>query len=134
AEVRDFAYRGRQAVVDDNQIVVCIQRQLIGIKGPFGLSRRFQQLLRKRARDKPGGRSNSDSAKKGSPRANRATGKFHIDALQAWNGLSTFAKRQDTRLNTERLQKIRPALRFFAGYSSPDGPYIPGTGMLFSRR
>src|SRR3954467_14980435 len=76
AKVRNLSDSRRQTIVDHDQVIVGIERQLVRIKRPFGLSRRFQQLLRKRAGDKPGGRANGDSAKKRSPRANGATGKL----------------------------------------------------------
>src|SRR4051812_14919120 len=50
-QVRDLANGQRERVVDDEQIIVCIQRKVVGIKWSFGLSWRAQQFLGKGARD-----------------------------------------------------------------------------------
>ena len=48
AEVRDLADRGRDAVVDEEQIVVGIERQLVGIERPLGLPGGEGRALRRR--------------------------------------------------------------------------------------
>ena len=49
-EVSDLPNAGRDAVVDDDQVVVSIKRQTLGIERPFGLSGGSNQLLCKSAR------------------------------------------------------------------------------------
>ena len=45
AEIRDFADRGRERVVHDEQIVVGIEREVIRVKWPFGLRRCVEEFL-----------------------------------------------------------------------------------------
>ena len=52
-EVRDLTDGRRDAVVDDQQIVVGIERQLVGIKRPFRLGRRQGECLGERAAGGP---------------------------------------------------------------------------------
>src|SRR5262245_1562654 len=49
AQVGDFADGRRDRIVDNQQVVVGIQRQVIGVERPFGLRRRANQLLREEA-------------------------------------------------------------------------------------
>jgi hypothetical protein len=44
-QVRDLADRGGDMLVHNDQVVVGIERQMIGIEGPFGLPRRAEQLF-----------------------------------------------------------------------------------------
>ena len=41
--MRDLANRGRDVVVDDDQVVIRIERQMIGIERPLGLRRRERE-------------------------------------------------------------------------------------------
>ena len=49
AEIRHFAQGGSRGIVDDQQIVIRIERQMVGIKRPFSLLRRAEKLFCKRA-------------------------------------------------------------------------------------
>ncbi len=50
AQVRDFTNGGSDLIVDENEIVVGIERKLIGVERPLGLTWRFDQSLRESAR------------------------------------------------------------------------------------
>src|SRR5438093_8211897 len=47
AQPGDLAHGGRHAVVDDNQVIVCVERQVVGVERPFGLLRRANEFLGK---------------------------------------------------------------------------------------
>src|SRR6185437_11774274 len=68
AEVRDLADGRRDFVVDDQQIVVGIERQLVRIKGPFGLRRGQRQLFGEGAASGEASRPEGDSAEKAASR------------------------------------------------------------------
>ncbi len=62
--VRDLAYGRRDRVIDNDEVVVRVQRQLLGIERPFrdpsrAPQSRAHQLFRKRAgyNEKPGGKA-----------------------------------------------------------------------------
>src|SRR5687768_23916 len=44
AEMRDLTHRWADRVVDDQQIVVSIQRQLVRVERPLGLTGRLQEI------------------------------------------------------------------------------------------
>ena len=44
-EMSYFTDGGRDRVIDDNQVIIRVQRQVIGIEGAFGLLRRSHQIL-----------------------------------------------------------------------------------------
>lgn len=46
----DLADRGRDAVIHDNQIIIGIERQMIGVERSLGLLRRARQCLSESAR------------------------------------------------------------------------------------
>jgi hypothetical protein len=48
-EIGDFANGGRDGVVDNQQVIIGIERHLIGIVRTFGEARRSHQLVRKEA-------------------------------------------------------------------------------------
>src|SRR5207247_8510414 len=45
AEVRDLTDRGCNAIIDDDEVVVGIERQVVGIKRPVRLTRRERELF-----------------------------------------------------------------------------------------
>jgi hypothetical protein len=49
-EPGDFADGGRESVVDGDEVVVRVERELVGIERPLGLARRERELLGKEAR------------------------------------------------------------------------------------
>ena len=51
AHVGHFTHGRREAVIDDEQVVVGVERQVIGIEWPFGLARRAHQFLGQDAGD-----------------------------------------------------------------------------------
>src|SRR5262249_48621489 len=65
AQVGDFADGGREGIVDDDQVVVGVQRQLVGVERSLGLPRSADQLLGERAADREGGRTQSETTQKG---------------------------------------------------------------------
>src|SRR5262245_66094152 len=44
-EVRDLADGGRDAVVDDDQVVVGVERELVRVEGALGLRRRAREFV-----------------------------------------------------------------------------------------
>jgi hypothetical protein len=60
-----FTNRRRDRVVDDNQVIVGVQWQVIGVKRPFRLPGSPQQFLGKCTWDEPmGGRDGGDACAK----------------------------------------------------------------------
>jgi hypothetical protein len=61
ADISDLADRRRERVVEDDEIVVRIEREMVRIKWTFGLGRRAQQFLGESARhrEERGGESES---------------------------------------------------------------------------
>src|SRR2546428_6492408 len=66
AEVRDLAERRREAVVHYDEVIVSIQRQVVGIERPFGLARRAHEFVGEGARDGEKGGSEAHAAEKAS--------------------------------------------------------------------
>src|SRR4029079_7144511 len=67
AKVCDFADRGSYRFVNDQQVIVGIQGQLVGIKRPLGLSRSANQLLGKSSASAERGNSQSHTAQEMTP-------------------------------------------------------------------
>ncbi len=63
AEMRDLAHGRRDRVVDDEQIVISVQRKFVGIKRTLGLPRRPHQCFSKRPRHTERHRAHGESTK-----------------------------------------------------------------------
>src|SRR5262245_38408572 len=50
AEVGDLAHGGSQGIVDHNQVIIGVERELVWIEGPLGLSRSLYKLRGKCSR------------------------------------------------------------------------------------
>jgi hypothetical protein len=64
-QVRDLADGGRDGVVDDEQVVVGVQRELVRVERPLGLPRRADQLLGEQAARREGRRAERQGAQEG---------------------------------------------------------------------
>src|ERR1051326_7041898 len=67
AQVRDRSQRGGDAVINDDEIVVSVQRKVVGVKRTFGLLRRANQFLSKSAWNGEEGRSEAQAAEEAPP-------------------------------------------------------------------
>src|SRR6478752_4468242 len=96
-QIRDLAHTGSQLVIDDQEIVVRIQRQLVRIKRPLGLGWRLHQLLGKH----PG---NIQRRSKGGRAAQKQTTR---QKLNTWRGHEKFLALFDKKVGMDKLY-IKP--------------------------
>jgi hypothetical protein len=83
AEVRHLADGRRDGVVDDQQVVVGVQRQLVGVERPLGLLRGAHQFVGEGAR-----RGQEDAAGCGQPAQEAPAGRVRIEQSHRENLLT----------------------------------------------
>src|SRR5207249_4028405 len=97
----DLPHGRRQRIIDQDQVIVRIERQLVRVKWAFRLARRAQQLCRKSARhSEPCGREGQS-----------------LEEVAAIGGINSGVRNQDRRLHGLKYDsRVRgfPAIYFWA--------------------
>jgi hypothetical protein len=86
-EVRDFTHGGRDRIVDDQQVVVGVERQAVRVERPFGQGRGLGEFLGENPGSQPAGTCKGDSLQETTTIRRRAS----------WHGMVLFWQEGATR-------------------------------------